>query len=141
MLLRKSAISLLLLLSAVSAVQARGGRGNGQTGQQETPQPSSTSKPPAAIPEPWPRLDAGAVLCNSRDELVKYQTQLADGVNVLAAAQGSSCQIIRKQTGVQILDHDGQSRTQIVTTDDAKQTGWTNTFFPDTPPSTAAKGK
>ena len=35
------------------------------------------------------------------------------------------CHTIRKQTGIQILAHDGPSRTQIVTTDESKETWWT----------------
>jgi hypothetical protein len=34
---------------------------------------------------------------------------------------------------------DGPSRTQIVTTDASKETGWTNSYLPSTPPSSVAK--
>jgi len=47
---------------------------------------------------------------------------------------------IRKPTGIQILDHDGPSRAQIVTTDESKETGWTNSYRPSTPPLPVAKG-
>ena len=49
------------------------------------------------------------------------------------------CHTISRQTGIQILDRDGPSRTQIVTTDESKETGWTNSYLPSTPPPSVAK--
>ena len=134
-----AALALLLLLAALTPAQAQfGGGGRGQRNQQptpqQTPQPSQTAKPNPAVPEPWPRLEGGALLCKSRDDLVHYQTQVGNGTSVAVAQRASGCHTIRKQTGIQILDRDGQSRTEIVTTDDAKETGWTNTYLPDEPP-------
>jgi hypothetical protein len=143
---RGLAISLLLLLGAMASAYAQIGRGHGgrQKDQQQTPQPTPQQSPaptaPAAVPEPWPRLDAGALLCKSRDDLVRYQTQIADGASAATARQASGCHAIDKQTGIQILDNDGPSRTEIVTTDESKQTGWTNTYLPSTPPPSVAKG-
>jgi hypothetical protein len=136
----------LLLLGAVASAHAQIGRGHGgrQKDQQETPQrtpqQSPAPTPPPAVPEPWPRLDAGALLCKSRDALVRYQTQVADGASAATARKTSDCRAIEKQIGIQILDSDGPSRTQIVTTDESKQTGWTNTYLPSTPPPAVAKG-
>jgi len=31
------------------------------------------------LPEIWPRLEEGALICKSRDDLVRYQTQIANG--------------------------------------------------------------
>jgi hypothetical protein len=119
----------LLLLAALPAAAQTGG---GQRGQQ--PPASSTKKPNPAVPEPWPRLEAGALLCKSRDDLVAYQKQIASGTTVVAAQQATGCRSIRKQTAVQILDRDGPSRTQVVTSDSAKESGWTNTYLPDEKP-------
>jgi hypothetical protein len=135
----------LLLLGAVASAHAQIGRGHGgrQKDQQETPQrtpqQSPVPTPPPAVPEPWPRLDAGALLCKSRDALVRYQTQVADGASATTAIKTSDCRAIEKQIGIQILDSDGPSRTQVVTTDESKQTGWTNTYLPSTPPPSVAK--
>jgi hypothetical protein len=140
---RGLAISLLLLLGAMASAHAQIGRGHGgrQKDQQQTPQKQSPAPtPPAVVPEPWPRLDAGALLCKSRDDLVRYQTQITNGASAATARQASGCHAIDKQTGIRILDADGPSRTQIVTTDEAKQTGWTNTYLPSTPPPSVAKG-
>jgi hypothetical protein len=107
---------------------------------QRTPQQSPAPTPTPAVPEPWPRLDAGALMCKSRDDLLRYQTQVADGASAATAIRTSDCRTIEKQTGIQILDSDGPSRTQIVTTDESKQTGLTNTYLPSTPPPSVAKG-
>ena len=143
---RRLAMALVLLLGAMAAAQAQIGRGHGgrQKDQQQTPQQSPQQSPaptpPAAVPEPWPRLDVGAILCKSRDDLVKYQTQIADGASAATAGRTSGCHAIGKQTGIQILDSDGPSRTQIVTTGESKEAGWTNTYLPSTPPPSVAKG-
>ena len=134
----------LLLLGAIVSAHAQiGGYGGRQNNQQQkkTPQQSPTPMPPvAAVPDIWPRLEDGALLCKSRDDLVRYQTQFANGASATIAGPAPDCHTIRKQTGIQILDHDGPSRTQIVTTDETKETGWTNTYLPSTPPPSAAKG-
>lgn len=130
----------LLLLAALPAAAQIGGNRGGQRGQQQQqqqqqPPSSSTAKPNPAVPEPWPRLESGALLCKSRDGLVAYQKQVATGASIVAAQQAAGCRTIRQQTAIQILDRDGPSRTQIVTSDDAKETGWTNTYLPDQPPA------
>ena len=79
-------------------------------------------------------------MCKSRDDLVRYQTQIANGASGATAGLAPDCHIIRKQTGIQILARDGPSRTQIVTTDQSKETGWTNSYLPSTPPPSVAKG-
>ena len=104
---------------------------------QPAPEPSVKPKELEAVREPWPRLEAGALLCKSRDDLVKYQTKIADGATATTAEQSLDCHKLRKQTGIQILDHDGPSRTQVVTTEKSKETGWTNTYLPATPPQSA----
>lgn len=138
---RSLVIALITLLCAVTSSEAQ--LGNPQTrqrdnNQQTSPSPSQSSpKPtPVIIPELWPRLDTGALLCTSRDDLVRYQKKIAG--DPVPAGPAPDCRTVRKPTGIQILDRDGPSRTQIVTTDAAKQTGWTNTYLPDTPPASVA---
>jgi hypothetical protein len=136
------AMALLLFLGAMASAHAQigGGRGRRQQNQQQTPQQSPAPTAPAAVPEIWPRLEDGALICKSRDDLVRDQTQIANGASARTAEKGPDCHTIRKQTGIQILDHDGPSRTQIVTTDQSKETGWTNSYLPSTPPPSVAKG-
>ena len=139
---RRLAMALLLLLGAMASAHAQigGGHGRGQQNQQQTPQQSPAPTAAPALPEIWPRLEDGALICKSRDHLVRYQTQIANGASATTAGQASDCHTIRKRTGIQILDHDGPSRTQIVTTDESKDTWWTNSYLPSTPPPSVAKG-
>jgi hypothetical protein len=140
-------MALMLLLGAMASAHAQisGGRGHRQGDQQQqrqerTPQkrsPTPTPLPP--VPEIWPRLEDGALICKSRDALARYQTQIANIASATTAGQAADCHTIRKQMGIQILDHDGSSRTQIVTTDESKETGWTNSYLPSTPPPSGAK--
>jgi hypothetical protein len=111
-------MTLLLLLGAMASAhgQIGGGHGRRQNNQQQTPQ-QSPAPTTSFLPEIWPRLEEGALICRSRDDLVKYQTRIANGSSAAALAQAPDCHTIRKQTGIQILAHDGPSRTQIVMTD------------------------
>jgi len=137
------ALTLLLLQGVAPVAEAQ--IGGDRYSRPQQPQPRDEPQPPPipnakqreAVPEPWPRLEVGALLCKSRDDLVKYQTRIADGANAATAEQSLDCHKLRKQTGIQILDHDGPSRTEVVTTDKVKVTGWTNTYLPATPPQSA----
>jgi hypothetical protein len=134
-------MALLLLLGAMALAHAQIGGSHGARREKDQQQQSPAPMPSvAAVPEIWPRLEDGALLCKSRDDLVRYQTQIANGATAIIAGPAPDCHTIRKQTGIQILDHDGPSRTQIVTTDETKETGWTNSYLPSTPPPSGAKG-
>ena len=134
-------IALALLLVGVAASYAQmgggqmgGGHGGRQKNQQQANQQSAAPSAPTALPQAWPRLDTGAILCKSRDDLVRRQTQIAAGPGVAVSGPAPDCSIVQKQTGIQILDRDGPSRTRVVLTDQTKQTGWTDTYLPSTPP-------
>jgi hypothetical protein len=135
------AIALLLLFSAIAMAHAQiPGHSHPQKDQPQTPQQSRTPPEMPAVPEIWPRAENDALMCKSRDDLVRYQTQIVNGANDPTAGQAPDCHTIRKQTGIQILARDGPSHTQIVTTDESKETGWTNSYLPSTPPASVAKG-
>ena len=131
-------MALMLLLGATVSAHAQfgGGHGGRQKDQQQTPQKSQVPTPD--VPEIWPRLEDGALICKSRDDLVRYQTGNSASATT-TAGQAPDCHTISKRTGIQILDHDGPSRTQIVTTDESKETGWTNSYLPSTPPPSVAR--
>jgi hypothetical protein len=139
---RGPAMALLLLLGAMASTHAQigGGHGRRQNNQQQTRQQSPAPTTPF-LPEIWPRLEEGALICKSRDDLVRYQTQIANGSSATQPGQAPECHTVRKQTGIQILAHDGPSRTQIVTTDESQETWWTNSYLPSTPPPSVAKGQ
>jgi hypothetical protein len=139
---------LILLLGAVTSASAQMSLtpdnpylGNGRSRRaaaehNNQPPPQIADLPP--VKEPWPRLDTGAVLCRSRDDLSRFQAQVMGG-----AGAAPDCHAIRQRTPIQIIERDGPSHTHVVAAADAKQTGWTNAYLPSTPPSsttgTAAK--
>lgn len=138
---RAGVAALALLCVAIAPAHAQmggpGRRGPSQEQPQRAPKQSAVPPGPVVIPQVWPRLDEGALLCKSRDDLVKYQKLTGSGGGTAGLA---GCRLISKQLGIQIVDRDGPSRTQIVTTDDAKESGWTNAYLPSTPPATPNQG-
>lgn len=92
--------------------------------------PPAPSLPVKAVKEPWPRLERGAVLCRSRDDLVRLQAGPG-------ATPAPDCHILRERTAIKVLERDGPARTHIVATDDSKQTGWTNVYLTNDPPPSA----
>jgi hypothetical protein len=149
------AIALMLLIAGMASAHAQmgggimgggmagggmmgGGHGGRQRNQQKAPQQNPSPPSPAAIPQPWPRLDSGAVLCNSRDDLVRYQAQAVAGANGAATGPAPDCHVIQTRTAIKILDRDGPSRSHVAATDIYKETGWTNSYLPGSPPPGAA---
>ena len=51
-----------------------GGHGGRHRNQQQNGQPAPALAPLPVVKEPWPRLDSGAIVCKSRDDLLRYQT-------------------------------------------------------------------
>lgn len=92
--------------------------------------PSAAPSPVASVRDPWPRLDVGAVLCKTRDDLVRYQKRMTAG-----AGPAPDCRIIATRTGVQILARDDPSHTRVALTDAPQQTGWTDVWLPATQPN------
>jgi hypothetical protein len=91
---RKLALGMILLLFGLTPASAQTGTGStgtsqmgggmmggGMTGgghgrnrhQQQNGQPTPALAPLPVVKEPWPRLDSGAILCRTRDDLLQYQ--------------------------------------------------------------------
>jgi hypothetical protein len=95
--------------------------------------PKKSAPPPAprAPPAVWPRLDPGAVLCRTADDLDRH------AANLTARVSGGStipadCRIVAQPTGVEILSREGLGRTQVRLTGNV--TGWTNVWLPEKAP-------
>ncbi len=76
----------------------------------------------------WPRLDPGAVLCKTEDDLQR----------LAASRRGEqvgtpNCQMIRTPTAIQIDRRAGLGRTQVTLTDQNVE-GWTDAWLPDRAP-------
>jgi hypothetical protein len=122
-------MGLIVLLGGVASSQAQmGGHGQRQGQQQKAPPPGTPL--PKAAPDSVPglRLESGAILCKSRDDLVGYQAKM--GGDAGPSARTPDCRILRRAMPIEVLDQDGPSRSQVVSTDAAKETGWTNSYLP-----------
>jgi hypothetical protein len=118
---------------------ASGSGGQGRRHKQD--QAAGGSSPPAhhaAItirPEPWPRLDPGAVFCRSADDLqqrsVLIRAQLDGGPP--APTSTSACPLIRTPTPIEVVERRGPGQTQVRVKADGTL-GWTDAYLPDKSP-------
>ena len=81
-----------------------------------------------APPRAWPRLDPGAVLCRTEDDLARRAA-------ILRGDQGgpADCRPITMPTAIQIVHRAGPGRTEVQVSGHT-ETGWTDAWLPPTPP-------
>ena len=94
-------------------------------------QPKKDEKPyvspsPAVLP---PHLERGALVCMSREDLVRYQTALVDR-NAAAEGPAPDCRTVIDRVFVSVLGRDGPSRTQVMVTGGTGEIAWTNAYLP-----------
>jgi hypothetical protein len=94
--------------------------------------------PPAAIPDPWPRLEPGAVLCRTLEDLVRYQARLVRDQASDPSGPPPDCRRIQDRIQITILEHQGPARTKVALSGSTAETGWTDSYLPPTPPASAA---
>ena len=89
-----------------------------------------------AKPPPWPRLDPGAVLCRTQEDLKRLAANRTGG----PGGGPADCRVITSPTPIQIVHREGLGRTEVAvtnpTTGKPGETGWTDTWLPSKPPST-----
>lgn len=102
----------------------------GFMGQKKAPGPPA----PRAQPSVWPRLDPGAVLCRTEDDLERHASNMIARVNG-GEAQTADCHIIAEPVGIQILSREGPGRTQVKLKGGDNQTGWTDVWLPERAPT------
>ena len=103
----------------------------GLTGQKK-PDQLPTVRPQPTV---WPRLDPGAVLCRTEDDLDRHASNLTarvSGTGTIAA----DCRIIGQPIGIQILSRQGLGRTEVRLSTPDGATGWTDAWLPDRAPTT-----
>ena len=98
-------------------------------------------KRPAGLPDvkpaplAWPRLDRGAALCRSEDDLARLALR----------RQGQDpggpvdCRTITAPTAITIMRRNGPGRTQLRLTDAPTVVGWTDVWLPERAPSGAGQ--
>jgi len=77
----------------------------------------------------WPRLDPGAVFCQTQADLGQYQALIEVGT-ARASTSTPKCRVISKPTAITILSRASSAQTQVALSDDSKTVGWTNAYLP-----------
>jgi hypothetical protein len=98
--------------------------------QKRAPGPPPSRAPPAV----WPRLDPGAVLCSTEDDLERHAANMTARVSG-GSTQTADCRIIAQPTGIQILSRQGPGRTQVKLSVPGNATGWTDVWLPEKAPA------
>ena len=88
-----------------------------------------------ARPDVWPRLDPGAALCRSEDDLLRLAAHRR-GETVTPP----NCRVVRQAYAVTIVRRAGPGRTQVALTDQNGQEGWTDAWLPEKPPVIGGRG-
>jgi|SRR5271170_4542860 len=131
---RRITLALVTALVVPWASHAQMGGHGRHGGRQSATQTTPAPPPLPAEPVVWPRLDPGAILCQTRDALTDEQNRLRDDNS---AGLASGCRIVQDPTAISILERDGPGQTQVAVTDHGGETGWTNAFLPAEPPPSA----
>ncbi|WP_428486937.1 hypothetical protein [Rhodopila sp.] len=88
-------------------------------------------------PQAWPRLDPGAVLCQSETDLDRL-TARRHGEDVTGPVD---CQVVRDPTAITILQRKGPGKTEVrMTNAQTGGSGWTDVWLPDKAPVGAPVG-
>jgi hypothetical protein len=87
-----------------------------------------------AQPQAWPRLDAGAVLCRTEDDLSRLAARRRGDT-----VEGPiGCQILHGATPVSIVQRKSPGKTEVRTTDpQAGGSGWTDVWLPEKAPGSS----
>jgi hypothetical protein len=85
-------------------------------------------------PQAWPRLDPGAVLCRTEDDLDRLAARRR-GELVTGPVD---CQLIRDPTAISIVHRKGPGKTEVAITDKkVGGSGWTDVWLPEKAPAGA----
>jgi hypothetical protein len=123
------------------------GIGAGKTrrdaGLKPLPEASPRPKPSLStdVKLPWPRLDPGAVLCRTANDLAQH----ASAMQIRAAGGGAGtlarpdCHIVTAPTPVDIVTREGAGQTEVrlrrrTASASEGETGWTDVWLPDRAP-------
>ena len=90
---------------------------------------------PAPVRAPtlvWPRLDPGAVVCQTEDDLDRHAANMVARVSG-GEQQTANCRVIGQTVGIKIVNREGPGRTQVQLAG-SDGTGWTDAWLPDKPP-------
>ena len=90
--------------------------------------------PLTAMHDPWPRLDAGALLCGSEADLQQHQAAVLARFHGETAPEPQGCRHVRYMTPVTVVERHGLARTEVRLSGAAQQVGWTDAMISTRPP-------
>jgi hypothetical protein len=123
----------LLPVAVRAQVQYEGwGHRNRQSGQSGGTK-AAASQAPTLKPDPRQRLDAGALLCRTEDDLQQHEVAINARLDGKDAPEPVGCRPVRTMTAVTVLDRHGLARTQVKVPGPPEQTGWTDAVVRDAP--------
>ena len=127
---RVAPIAAILLVAVPAFAQSAGGhRGGGRHRQSPTtPADTNTERPQV---DPWPRLEAGATLCRTLEDLKRLEDREAAGAGPAQVA----CHLLPRMTPVTILARSGPAATQVKLGTAENGGEWTNAYLPDRSPT------
>ncbi len=111
--------------------------------QAQAPTPGRRAPPnrglgmPAALPDPTTsagnvgvRLEPGAVLCRTPEELQRRQAAMVAQGAGDEPSLPAGCFLVGARTPVEVLERRGYGRTQVKTLGRTSETGWTDAYLP-----------
>lgn len=105
------------------------GGGPAQEGTRRGPAPRRTGPAaPRLTPKPLPRqrLDAGALLCPTEDDLHMHEAAIEARLDGRDAPEPAGCRFVRSSTAVSVMDRHGPAATQVRLPGDPELVGWTD---------------
>lgn len=138
---RKAGRTLLLLACAALLAdpaagwaQSAGGSGRGGRRGDRGGGPAQAEAPlnvPVAAKPPRTRLEAGALLCRTEEDLQGHQAAVAARLDGHPTQEPGGCHRLSAVTAVSIVERHGPARTEVRLPDPAETVGWTDAVVPN----------
>ncbi len=121
--------------AGASSLSGQGGHHGGGRRQHGSQAATPALAPLPSVHDPWPRLDAGALLCRTQADLQQHQAAIAARLSGGHLAEPSGCRIVRAMTAVTVVERDGPARTEVrLPGSSEQQLGWTDAAISNEPP-------
>jgi hypothetical protein len=120
----------LCCLAATTAQAQTPGAARRPTGNRNLSMPGALPEPTTTAGNVGIRLEPGAVLCRTSEELQRRQAALAALGADEQPTLPAGCFLVGARTPVEVLERRGYGRTQVKTLGRTSETGWTDAYLP-----------
>ena len=127
------ACAALLADPAAGWAQSAGGGGRGRRGDRGNG-PEQAAAPlnvPVATKPPRVRLEPGALLCRTEEDLQGHQAAVAARLDGHPTQEPGGCHRLSAITAVSVVERHGPARTEVRLPDPAETVGWTDAVVPN----------